>query len=114
MGKFDSLRFSDSRTVREESRLFRIVFNSAGYFQFQYYLMKDPKITLIGKVPFDFNAIPQGRESVFAVENPDFVKNIRVKINMKTQRILEVHVLSNLGIQGEFVADVVNNQTPKN
>jgi hypothetical protein len=41
-----------------------------------------------------------GKESTFTVESPDFVKNIRLKINLKTQRIMEMHVVSNLGVQG--------------
>jgi len=52
VGKFDALRFSDSRIVREESRIFKVLFNSAGYFIFSYYSTKDSKKRTVGKLPF--------------------------------------------------------------
>jgi hypothetical protein len=106
VGKFDTLRFSDSRIVREESRIYKILFNSAGYFLFSYYAVKDNKRKYTGKLPFEANTLQvNGKESTFTVEYPDFVKNIRLKINLKTQRIMEMHVVSNLGVQGEFAVD---------
>jgi len=42
--------------VREEARLYRILFNSAGYFQFSYYYVKDGKKST-GKLPFDTSAV---------------------------------------------------------
>ena len=33
------------------------------------------------------------------------MKNIRLKINLKTQKIMEMHIVSNLGVQGEFAVD---------
>lgn len=89
VGKFDTLRFSDSRIVREESRIFKVLFNSAGYFLFSYYAVKDPKRKFTGKLPFEPSTLQvSGKESTFTVESPDFVKNIRLKINLKTQRII--------------------------
>lgn len=52
VGKFDGLRFSDNRYVREESRLFKVLFNSMGYCQFSYYSVKDPKKRFTSKLPF--------------------------------------------------------------
>ena len=46
-----------------------------------------------------------GKESTFTVEAPDYIKNIRLKINLKSQKITEMHLLSNLGVQGDFVYD---------
>jgi hypothetical protein len=48
-----------------------------------------------------------GKESTFTVEAPDYIKNIRLKINLKSQKITEMHLLSNLGVQGEFVVDIL-------
>lgn len=107
VGKFESLRFSDSRVVREESRVYRVLFNSAGYFYFHYYSVKDNKKRFTSKLPFDPLSLPvNGKESTFTVEAPDFIKNIRLKINLKSQKITEMHVVSNLGVQGEFAVDV--------
>lgn len=33
------------------------------------------------------------------------MKNIRVKVNLKSQKITEMHVISNLGVQGDFAVD---------
>ena len=33
------------------------MFNSAGYYQFFYYSVKDKKKTYVGKLPFDTNAL---------------------------------------------------------
>ena len=101
VGKFDSLRFSDSRIVREESRIFKVLFNSQGYFIFHYYSVKDNKKKFVGKLPFETGSLQiSGKESTFTVEAPDFVKNIRLKINLKSQKITEMHLVSNLGVQG--------------
>ena len=54
-----------------------------------------------GKLPFDPSTLlGNGKESAFTVEVPDFIKNIRLKINLKTQKIIEMHLVSNLGVQG--------------
>ena len=58
VGKFDSLRFSDSRTVKEEARIFKILFNTQGYFIFHYYSVKDHKRRFTGKLPFDPSSLP--------------------------------------------------------
>ena len=88
VGKFDSLRFSDSRTVKEESRIYKVLFNSQGYFIFHYYSVKDHKRRFTGKLPFDPSSLPtSGKQSTFTVEAPDFVKNLRLKINLKSQKI---------------------------
>ena len=101
VGKFENLRFSDSRIVREEARIYKILFNSSGFFQFSYYSVKDYNKKMTGKLPFDPSTLAAtGKESTFTVEHPDFIKNIRVKVNLKTQKITEMHVVSNLGIQG--------------
>ncbi len=63
--------------------------------------MKDPKRKITGKLPFDPSTITgNGKESTFTVESPDYIKNIRLKINLKTQKITEMHLISNLGVQG--------------
>ena len=68
VGKFDSLRFSDSRVVREESRIYKIIFNSMGYFLFHYYAVKDHKRTSVGKLPFEPSSLPSsGKDSAFTV-----------------------------------------------
>lgn len=68
VGKFESLRFSDSRVVREEARIYKILFNSAGYFIFSYYAIKDPKRKFTGKLPFDASSLSvNGKESTFTV-----------------------------------------------
>lgn len=67
VGKFESLRFSDSRIVREESRIYKVLFNSSGYFLFSYYAVKDSKRKYTGKLPFDQSSIPNGKESSFTV-----------------------------------------------
>lgn len=68
VGKFDSLRFSDARAVREESRVWKVVFNSCGYFIFHYYSVKENKKRFIGKLPFDPSGLPSsGKESSFTV-----------------------------------------------
>lgn len=53
VGKFDGVRFSDSRMVREEARLFKIVHNSAGYYNFHYYSSKDKTKIYSPPLPFD-------------------------------------------------------------
>jgi hypothetical protein len=84
-----------------------VLFNSVGYFIFHYYSVKDNKKKFAGKLPFDPIALPvNGKESTFTVEAPDFIKNIRLKINLKSQKITEMHLVSNLGVQGEFSVDV--------
>lgn len=57
VGKFDNLRFSDSRQIREETRVYKVMFNSSGYYQFFYYSVKDKNKTYIGKLPFDTNSL---------------------------------------------------------
>jgi hypothetical protein len=52
VGKFDGLRFSDNRFIREECRMFKIMFNSMGYCQFFYYSVKDNKKRFNSKLPF--------------------------------------------------------------
>ena len=37
IGRFSGLRFSDSRAIREETRLSKIIYNDIGYYQFCYY-----------------------------------------------------------------------------
>lgn len=86
--------------------MYKVLFNSAGYFLFSYYAVKDPKRKFTGKLPFDPSAMQlNGKESSYTVEAPDFIKNIRLKINLKTQKIMEMHLVSNLGVQGEFAVD---------
>ena len=99
VGKFDGLRFSDNRYIREECRLYKILFNTNGYCQFFYYSWKDNKRRFNSKLPFETSSLAnQGKDSTFTVEYPDFIKNIRLKINIKTHRITQLSVLSNLGI----------------
>lgn len=75
--------------------------------------MKDNKKKYAGKLPFEPTALPvNGKESAFTVEAPDFIKNIRLKINLKSQKITEMHVVSNLGVQGEFAVDA-NKEIPQ-
>ena len=57
VGKFDTLRFSDSRAIREETRIYKVLFNTSGYYQFFYYSVKDKKKTYVGKLPFDPNSL---------------------------------------------------------
>jgi len=74
--------------VREEARIYKILFNSAGYFLFSYYAVKDSKRKYTGKLPFDTSLLTvNGKESTFTLEAPDYVKNIRLKVNLKSQRI---------------------------
>lgn len=47
----------------------------------------------------------QGKDSSFTVEYPDFIKNIRLKINLRTHKVSALTVVSNLGIEGDFVVD---------
>lgn len=56
VGKFDTLRFSDSRSIREETRVYKVLFNTNGYYQFFYYSVKDKNKTYVGKLPFDTNS----------------------------------------------------------
>lgn len=103
VGKFEFLRFSDSRSIREETRVYKVLFNTSGYYQFFYYSVKDKNKTYVGKLPFDPNSLlTHGKESTFTVEYPDFIKNIQLRINLRTQRILDIKFTSNIGIQGEF------------
>lgn len=89
VGKFENLRFSDSRAIREETRIYKIMFNSSGYYQFFYYSVKDKKKTYVGKLPFDTNAlVNHGKETTFTVDHPDFIKSLRFKINLRSQRII--------------------------
>jgi len=84
------------------------LFNSAGYFLFSYYSAKDNKKRTVGKLPFEPSSLTvSGKESTFTVEAPDYIKNIRLKINLKSQKITEMHLLSNLGVQGEFVVEIL-------
>lgn len=100
VGKFDGLRFSDNRFIKEESRLYKVLFNTNGYCQFFYYSWKDNKKRSNSKLPFDTNSLVNpGKESTFTVEYPDFIKNIRLKINIKTHRITQLSLVSNLGIE---------------
>lgn len=57
IGKFDSLRFSDSRITREETRVYKILFNTCGYYQFFYYSVKDKNKLYAGKLPFDTSSL---------------------------------------------------------
>jgi hypothetical protein len=82
------------------------MFNSNGYCQFFYYSWKDNKKRFNSKLPFDTSAlVNHGKDSTFTVEYPDFIKNIRLKINLKTHRITQISLLSNLGIEAEFIVD---------
>ena len=77
------------------------MFNTCGYYQFFYYSMKDKNKTYVGKLPFDTNSLTvNGKESTFTVEYPDFIKSLKLKINLRTQRVLEITITSNLGVQG--------------
>ena len=106
VGKFDGLRFSDSRYVREQCRLYKILFNTNGYCQFFYYSQKDNKKRLNSKLPFETaNLVNAGKQSTFTVQYPDFIKNIRLKLNLKTHRITQISLVSNLGIEAEFIVD---------
>ena len=101
VGKFDGMRFSDNRYVREQSRLYKLIFNTNGYCQFFYYSCRDNKQKFNSKLPFDTsNLLNQGKDSSFTVEYPDFIRNIRLKINIKTHRITALTVVSNLGLEG--------------
>lgn len=82
-----------------------MVFSSTGYFIFHYYSIKDSKLHFVGKLPFDPSSLPIGKETAFTIEAPDFVKNIRLRINLKSQKITEMHLVSNLGLQGEFAVE---------
>jgi hypothetical protein len=82
------------------------MFNSNGYCQFFYYSWKDNKKRFNSKLPFDTSAlVNHGKDSTFTVEYPDFIKNIRLKINLKTHRITSISLLSNLGIEADFMVD---------
>lgn len=82
------------------------MFNTNGYCQFFYYSCRDNKQRFNSKLPFDTShLVNQGRDSSFTVEYPDFVKNIRLKINLKTHKVTALTVVSNLGIEGDFVVD---------
>lgn len=105
VGKFDGVRFSDSRTVREEARLFKIVFNSVGYYNFWYYSVKDHHKTFNPPLPFDVNSVAKGKESTFTVEYPDYIKEFKLYINLKQSRIYRLDVVSNMGITAEFISE---------
>lgn len=65
------------------------MFNTSGYYQFFYYSVKDKNKTYVGRLPFDTNSLTyNGKESTFTVEYPDFIKNIKLKLNLRTQKIL--------------------------
>lgn len=65
------------------------MFNTSGYYQFFYYSVKDKNKTYVGRLAFDTNSLTHnGKESTFTVEYPDFIKNIKLKLNLRTQKIL--------------------------
>ena len=103
IGRFDGLRFSDSRHIREETRVFRVVHTNVGYYQFSYYLVKNPEKTFTCPLPFDVHSALKGKESTFTVEHPDFIQGFKLRINPRTSKIFGMEVTSNLGQKMNFL-----------
>lgn len=103
------MRFSDSRVVREESRLYSILHNDEGYYRFSYYSLKSGEI-YESSLPFNTVIAPSGQERVFEVVWPDYIKTIEVVIDTKVTRIAGMNVRSMAGVEGEFIDNVYDSK----
>ncbi|CAM6005742.1 unnamed protein product [Sphagnum balticum] len=56
-------------------------------------------------LPFDVAVIVKGKESTFTVEYPDYIKEFKLHINVKQNRISQIVVVSNMGITAEFISE---------